>query len=42
MKGTDVLYKKLKCQFRKNANIFAYSFFVIDGKMIVDRTGEST
>ena len=51
--GMDVLYKKIKCYFWKKGiskNLdgffgknghFAYSFFVIDGKIMVDIAGGS-
>ena len=53
VKGIDVLYMKTKCYFRnkrisKNLDTifeknrhFAYSFFVIDGKIIVDIASRS-
>ena len=47
VKGIDVLYKKIKCYFEEKKDVekfrrnfrknirFAYSFFVIDGKIMV-------
>ena len=42
MKRFDILYKKIKRYLKKKLSNFAYSFFVIDGKMMVGIPSENT